>query len=101
MPEDVLIAAMTIADKNERDTTATKEDASTNAQPIRYPVDPFRVSVWRGQLNQMLQERDELRSQLQRLRRQQAELAERAARLRLQIALRDKKRVEGDDIDWT
>lgn len=64
-------------------------------------VDLYEAAVWRNEYRQILQERDELRSQLRQLRRQQAQLAERAARLRLQIALRDRKRVEGDDIDWT
>lgn len=63
--------------------------------------DGFEAHVWRRQYDAILEEHDTLRAQLHTIRQQQAQLAERAARLRLQIALRYKKRVEGEDLDWT
>ena len=61
--------------------------------------DAFEAHVWRCQYDAILEEHDTLRTQLHAIRRQQAQLAERAARLRLQIALRDRKRVEDCTFD--
>ena len=54
----------------------------------------------RRQFSDLLEARDALRGQLHQIKKQQAALAEKAARLRLQIALRDKSRVDSDDTDW-
>ena len=60
----------------------------------------LETQVWRSQYHMILEERDALRAQLRQLRKQQAALAEKAARLRLQIAVRDKSRINNDDTDW-
>ena len=62
--------------------------------------DDLETEVWRRQYRTILEERDALRAQLRQLRKQQAALAEKAARLRLQIAVRDKSRIDKDDTDW-
>ena len=62
--------------------------------------DDLETEVWRHQYRTILEERDALRAQLRQLRKQQAALAEKAARLRLQIAVRDKSRMDTDDTDW-
>jgi cell division protein FtsB len=62
--------------------------------------DDLETEVWRSQYRTILEERDALRAQLRQLRKQQAALAEKAARLRLQIAVRDKSRMDNDDTDW-
>jgi len=51
-------------------------------------------------LRQILLEYDALRAQLHQIKKQQSALAEKAARLRLQIALRDKARLDSEDTDW-
>ena len=60
----------------------------------------LETEVWRRQYRTILEERDALRAQLRQLRKQQAALAEKAARLRVQIAVRDKSRMDTDDTDW-
>ena len=60
----------------------------------------LETQVWRSQYHMILEERDALRAQLHQLRKQQAALAEKVARLRLQIAVRDKSRMDNDDTDW-
>jgi len=60
----------------------------------------LETQVWRSQYHMILEERDVLRAQLRQLRKQQAALAEKATRLRLQIAVRDKSRIDNDDTDW-
>ena len=62
--------------------------------------DDLETEVWRHQYRTILEKRDALRAQLRQLRKQQAALAEKAARLRLQIAVRDKSRMDTDDTDW-
>lgn len=62
--------------------------------------DDLETEVWRSEYHMILEERDALRAQLRQLRKQQAALAEKAARLRLQIAVRDKSRMDNDDTDW-
>lgn len=59
------------------------------------------VRQCRRQYAKLLEERDALRAQLNQIRKQQAALAEKAARLRLQIALRDKSRLDCQDRDWS
>ena len=71
-----------------------------NKATITQHNDDLETEVWRSQYRTILEERDALRAQLRQLRKQQAALAEKAARLRLQIAVRDKSRMDNDDTDW-
>jgi cell division protein FtsB len=73
--------------------------AKARVKTTRFDTD-LETQVWRNQYHMILEERDALKAQLRQLRRQQAALAEKAARLRLQIAVRDKSRIDKDDTDW-
>lgn len=71
-----------------------------NKATVAQHNDDLETEVWRSEYHMILEERDALRAQLRQLRKQQAALAEKAARLRLQIAVRDKSRMDNDDTDW-
>jgi hypothetical protein len=67
---------------------------------MRNGADDFETNIWRRQFDVIVEEHDALRVQLNQIKRQQALLAEKAARLKLQIALRDKSRLNTEETDW-